>query len=223
MVLGVSVAHLSCGNLGRLWGRLKVNSQECPPWDKLKEAIFWKNSIKYQRLWDLLKGDIRRPTGQFQPTMATDSGNVTTATFDFTQEGKEVTKTAAWGGMEALVEHRKIHLLWCEVGSEGLPAGVEAVFETHRDCYLMLVGVEDGMFKAMAQLNSIKNKQATLLQYKTAMVYVHMKEDPPLGPRVPPQVTVTRKVLLASPTPLKPHRGFVTMDYPWRPAPDFPL
>ena len=94
-----------------MWGRLKVNAQECPPWEKLKEAIFWKSAMQYQRLWDQLKGEVRRPTGQFQPAMATDGGNVTTASFEFTQEGKEVTKVAAWGGLESLSEHRKIHLL----------------------------------------------------------------------------------------------------------------
>ena len=215
VALAVKVQDLSCGNLGKLWGRLKMNSSECPPWEKLKEAPFWKNAIQYQRVWDLLRGALRRPTGSLQEGAATGTGGVATATFDMTQEGKPVSKVAAWGSMQALIDHRKIHLVWAEVGSEGLPSGMEEVFEKHRDCNILLCGVEDGMFKAVGQLNAMKDK---LWQYKTSMLHLHLKEDPPLGSRIPPHINVTRKILLASPVPLKPHRNFVCLDYPWRPS-----
>jgi hypothetical protein len=201
-----------------MWGRLKVNTSETPPWDKLKEAIFWKDAVRYQRVWDLLKGQVKRPQGQFQEGVTTEGGNLGTATFEFHDEGKTVSKVAAWGPIDALIEHRRIHVLLCEVGSDGLPASVEQVFEKHRECAIILVGVEDGMFRALNQLNQMKDKHSMLFQYKTSMMHLFLKEDPPLGSKVSPQVNVARKVFLASPQQLKPHRNYITLDYPWRPS-----
>ena len=121
MVNAVRVQDLSCGNLGKLWSQLKVNPRDCPPWEKLKEAKFWKDGLQYQRLWDLLKGQVQRPSGHINQGQATEAGDVQTATFDMTQDEKLVQKIAAWGPMGALVEHRKVHLCYCEVGSDGLP------------------------------------------------------------------------------------------------------
>jgi hypothetical protein len=201
-----------------MWSRLKLNCSETPPWEKLKEAIFWKDNVRYQRMWDLLQGQVRRPQGQFQEGVVTEGGNLGTATFELHDEGKTVSKVAAWGPIEALVEHRRINVLLCEVGSQGLPADVEKVFEKHRECSIILVGVEDGMFRALSQLNQMKEKNNTLSQYKTSMMHLHLREDPPLGTKVPPHVNVTRKVFLASPQQLKPHRNYITLDYPWRPS-----
>ena len=149
--------------------------------------------------------------------MATEEGgNVTTANFEFNMEGKTITKVAAWGTVPALVAHRRIHLLWAEVGADGLPKETETVLEKFKDCHLLLIGVEDGMFRALGQLNKLKESHAVLWQYKTAMIHLHLKEDPPLGPKVSPAVNVTRNVLLASPHPLKTHRNYIALDYTWR-------
>ena len=68
------------------------------------------------------------------------------------------------------------------------------------------------MFRALNQLNQLKDKHSMLFQYKTRMMHLHIKEDPPLGSKVPPQVNVTRKVFLASPQQLKPHRNYIALD-----------
>ena len=218
LVNAVRVQDLSCGNLGKLWSQLKVNPRDCPPWEKLKEAKFWKDGLQYQRLWDLLKGQVQRPSGHINQGQATEAGDVQTATFDMTQDEKLVQKIAAWGPIGALVEHRKVHLCYCEVGSDGLPQGFVHVMEASKDCYVILVGVQDGMYKALGQLNKLKDTLPHLWQYKTSMLDLFMKEDPPLGPRVPPHANVTRKVFLASPQPLKTHRNYLCLEYPWRPS-----
>lgn len=216
MALAVPIAHMSCGNIGRLWGKLKVTAGECPPWEFLKEAVFWKDAGRYQRQWDVLAGEVRRPGGQAQEATTGEGSAVQTSNFDFEADGKTITKVAAWGTCADLLQHRRVHLLWAEVGSDGLPKETKTVLEKVKDCHLLLIGVEDGMFKALAQLNKLKEEHAVLWQYKTSMIHLHLKEDPPLGPRQAPHVNVTRKVLLASPQPLKTHRNYVALDYPWR-------
>ena len=215
LVLAVPVVHLSCGNLGKLWGKLKVNTKECPPWEKLKDALFWKDAVLYQRVWDLLAGEVKRPSGHIQGPVNTESGSVETASFEFTQDGKPVTKVAAWGTMEALSDHRKIHLVWWEVGSEGLPTTIGPVLEKHRDACLILVGPESGIIKAVRQVSDLTNERHCLWQYKASLMSLFLREDPPLGARVLPHANVLRKVLLCSPNALRVHRNYIALDYPW--------
>lgn len=218
LVTGVPVGHLAAGNLGKTSSKLKTDPKACPPWSKLKDAVFWKDGVAYQRLWDLLKGDIQRPKGQINEATVMEGGNVETASFDFQQEGKQVTKVAAWGPLESLLAHRKVHLCWCEVGSDGLPPGLDLVLDKCRDVYLILIGVSDGISRATHQLQELRGRYMFLSQYRSSLLSLHLKEDPPLGAKVPPRINVTREVLLAGPHPLKPHRDWVSLEYPWRPC-----
>ena len=211
------VGELACGNMGKLWHKLKVTPGSCPPWEKLKEAAFWKNATRYQRLWDQLAGSVNRPGAQLHAAIGTESGEVKTGVFDLVQDGKPVQKVAAWAtSLAPLVSHRKMHVLWVEVGSGGLPGGIADVIEHHKDCRLILVGTDADVVRAMLDMGKLKESHPTLYRYKTSMLSLHLKEDPPLGSRQPPHVNVTRRVLLASPTPLRPHRNYMSMDYGWR-------
>ena len=212
----MELSHLACGNLGKLYGKLKVESDLCPPWDKLKEAEFWKRADLYQRMWDVLIGTVNRPTASIQGPVETDSGSVKTATFDLDQDGKTVQKIAAWGSVEALSAHRRIHLWLVEVGSDGLPPHVPGLVEHHKDSYLIIIGPEMGVWKCQSQLGQLKDVNPILWRYKTTTLNVYMRDDQPLGSRIPPHVNVIRRVLIASPHAFKPHRLYLATDYPWR-------
>ena len=216
LVACVELSHLACGNLGKLYGKLKVDSDLCPPWDKLKEAEFWKRADLYQRMWDVLQRAVNRPSASIQGIVDTENGSVKTATFDLDHEGKSVQKVAAWGPVGALSAHRRIHLWFVEVGNDGLPEYLPSLVEQHKDSYLIIIGPEMGVWKCQGQLCQLKDANPVLWRYKTTVLHLFMREDPPLGARIPPQVNVARRVLMASPHAFKQHRSYLVTDYPWR-------
>ena len=212
----VDMVKLCAGNLGKTFHRLKTEANSCPPWEKLKEAPFWKEPATFQRMYDVLRGSISRPSAVVQSAVSTESGNVHTAMIELVQEGRPVQKNAAWGPLEALAAHRRVHLWLVEVANEAIGEDICKLVEQHKDSYLIVVGAELGVFKTAQSFGSMKESHPLLWRYKSTVLHLFMKEDPPLGPKVPPHVNVHRRILLLSPHPFKQHRSYIATDFGWR-------
>jgi hypothetical protein len=217
LVRTVPMAHFNFGNIGgAAWSKLKIEENSFPPWEKLKEAIFWKDAVRYQRVWDVLAGKMKKPTAAVQPSVGGDQGSVEVISVDMQVGGNEVTKIAAYGSLEALANHRKLHFFYVEAAHEGLPTGFVDVLHYHTDASIIIMGVQQGVYKALVQLNEYRKEYQQVWEWKTSLVHIFLKEDPPLGARQPPHINVHRLVLIASPSPLRNHRCCVVVDYPWR-------
>ena len=216
LVASVDLGKLCAGNLGRTFTTLKHSGNACPAWAKLKEAPFWREQEAFQLMHDVLLGKVNQPSAMVTGEVDTDSGSVKTAEVEITVEGKPVRKLAAWGTLGALKSHRHIHLCFVEIGQEGIADDIVALVEGHRDCCLVVMGHENGVFRTLNSLQSMKSSHPALLRYKTSLMYLFLKEDAPQGSRIAPQVNVNRRILLASPFVFKPHRSYVATDYTWR-------
>ena len=166
-------------------------------------------------MYDIVRGEVVRPSALLQEA-STHDADVRTALCELTHEGKEIQKTAAWGSLKALSGQRRIHLWLVEVGSNGMTDDVCNLIEQHKESGLIVMGTEVGVFKTAQLFGQMKDTHPLLWRYKVSTMYLFLREDPPLGSRVPPQANVHRRVLLASPLGFKPHRLHVTTDYNWR-------
>lgn len=217
LVKAVPMAHWNFGNIGGAgWSRLKTEPDSFPPWDKLKEAVFWKDSTRYQKTWDLLSGKLKKPECQLQQPLPGEGGGVEVLSMEFNQNDQTVTKVAAWGSVQALKMHRKVHVVMAECNVEGLPKGMFELLEENKDANLIIIGVEQGVYRALHQLNQYKQDHNQIWEWKTSMIHLFLREDVPLGQRKPSHLGVHRLVMIASPEPVKAHRAFLAVDYTWR-------
>ena len=217
MMAAVDLGHLCAGNLGKTFSKLKLQPDSCPPWEKLKEASFWKESHTFHYMYDLLRGEVVKPQAQMQ-----DAGNVesqlTTAMVDMVHDGKPIQKSAVWGPIDQLQRHRRVHLWYVEVDSDGLTDDICQMIEDNKESSLICVGTEQAIWKTGLMFGQMKESHPLLWRYKVTILYLFLREDPPMGQRQPPQVLVHRRILLATPFNIKTHRPQICTDYTWRPS-----